>query len=483
MGSITNQLKTLLLDKMAFLYGWGSTFVLVLLVIAYFSPLGEVRIGGTNAKPLLSLSDWFNVALCTTIAVGILFWASAEPLFHMTKPPASLGIEPNSYASGVFALSTLFMHWTFVPYAIYTLPALLFALAFFNDKKPFSIVSCLHPFSSKSLNSVCDVIALFCLVVGMASSLGTGILSLSGGVEFLTGFKSGPGSWVLMSVLIVSCFVISATTGIEKGIRILSSFNTKMFFFLILFFLILGPTQFIFGLTFDGIREFFSTFWGRATFTSFATNDSWPKDWPVFYLANWLAWAPVTATFLGRIGYGYTVRAFILMNLGVLSTFGAIWMSIFGGVAIHMHIVQHLPLNEILTQRGAEGVMYYVLSQFPLALLVIPLFLVTLFISYVTSADSNTIAMAALSTKNVSLENPEPPTQIKIVWGLLIGLLSIAMLFTQGLQGIKTMSILGGFPALVFEILCAAAFSFRIWVSIRDRLSKESVRCKPFKTS
>lgn len=469
MASRTNALKTVLLDKSQALFGWSCLSFFLVLGVAFVSPLGKVRIGGDGASPLFKPWTWFAIALGTTTAVGILFWASAEPIYHMTAPPKSLGITPNSLESGRFALATLFMHWTLIPHAIYTLPALLFALSFFNDKKPFSIASCLHPFSIDGLDSVIDSISLYCLVVGMAASIATGVLSMAGGLEHVAGIKSGPLSWLVIGLLITVTYVISTKSGLNKGIKTLSKFNSKLFAFLLVYFFVFGPTKYLITETFYGSIEFIKTFWERSTFSAYGAGDPWPREWSVFYFANWLAWAPVTGTFLGRISYGYTVRSFILLFLAVLAAFGGIWIAVFGSVAIHMHLVQHLPMELILSQRGAEGVMFYIMSQFPLAKVIIPIFLVGLFVSCVTAADSNSVAMAAMSTKGVDQENPDPPFQMKLVWGVLIGLLAMAMLFSQGLAGVKTMSILGGFPALVFELLCVGVLLWRVVLSFRGK--------------
>lgn len=360
------------------------------------------------------------------------------------------------------------MHWTLVPHAIYTLPALVFALAFFNDKRPFSIASSLYPLNIPGLSSLTDSLSLYCLVVGMAATLATGVLSIGGGIQHLTGVKSGPLVWGIVGFLTVVTFAISSASGLERGVKKLSAFNTCLFFFLIFYFLFLGPTSYLFSEGFAAMREFFSTFWERSTFTAFHAGDKWPRTWPVFYFANWLAWAPVTGVFLGRISYGYTVRTFIVMFLAVLASFGAIWICVFGGVAIHMHLVQHLPLAAVLSGKGAEGVMFFVLSQFPLAKFIIPIFLLGLFISCVMAADSNTVAMAALSTKGIDQQNPHPPFITRLVWGIMIGALAEAMLFAQGLEGIRTVSTLGGFPALFFEFGCAGALLFRVFKSIRE---------------
>lgn len=463
-----NSLKAILLGNFQGLYGGAGLFFFGLLLLTAISPLGKVRIGGDTAKPLFSFWNWFALALGTTTAVGILFWACAEPIFHMTHPPTSLGINPNSSESATFAISTLFMHWTLIPHAIYTLPALLFALSFFNDKQPYSIGSCLYPVKLKGIGTAADSLALFCLVVGMATSLATGVLSIGGGISHLTGIQSAPPLWAGVGLVLLGLYCFSTLSGLDKGIRRLSHFNTVLFLFLIVFFLAVGPTRFMFSQSWASLKEFFRTFWGRSTFQSFGGGtDSWIGEWPVFYLANWLAWAPVTGTFLGRISYGYTVRSFIAMFLLVLASFGGLWISVFGTVAVHMHLVQKLPLEQILKTKGAESIMFFALAQFPLAKFIIPVFLLGLCISCVTATDSNTIAMAAMSSKEVDQENPNPSLKMKVLWALCIGLLAIAMLFSQGLQGIKTLSVLGGFPALVFEILCSLVLIFRVYQSYK----------------
>ena len=101
-SSSISKLNTWILENFGFLFSWSSFFFLVLLLITYFSPLAQVKIGGKNAKPLLSKSRWFAISTCTTIATGILFWGCAEPLFHYANPPIST-ISPTSDASMGFS--------------------------------------------------------------------------------------------------------------------------------------------------------------------------------------------------------------------------------------------------------------------------------------------------------------------------------------------------------------------------------------------
>src|SRR3989338_3625011 len=87
MAEKTNALKDILLVSLQGVFGWAGVAFLGVLVLAYISPLGRVRIGGDKAKPLFKPWTWFAIALGSTTAVGILFWACAEPIYHMTTPP------------------------------------------------------------------------------------------------------------------------------------------------------------------------------------------------------------------------------------------------------------------------------------------------------------------------------------------------------------------------------------------------------------
>lgn len=459
---------------------WGALLILATSIFAALMPFGGTRIGGPDAKPMLKKWNWVAVSLCTNTAVGILFWASAEPMYHLSSPPKSLGLLAGSEAAGEFALSTLFMHWSFVPCAIYALPAVMFGFAFYNMKQSFSLSSTLAPLLgnsiSKKLGSVVDSICVYALVAGMSASLATGVLTLSGGLQHLYGIESNKTSWLIVTFAIVATFIASASTGLKKGISFLSNINMWVFFLLAGFVLVVGPTLFIGSFGLQSLGHFFSGFLENATFAKFMPEDSWPKDWTVFYWANWLAWAPVTAVFLGRIGYGYTVRANFLVNLLIPALFAIVWMSIFGGTAIFMELFENAGLATLLTSKGPEALIYAMFAKFPLAQFVIPLFLFSVFISYVSGADANTSAMAGMSSKEISTENTEPRNGIKIVWGVAIGIISVVMLTAAGIDGIKMMSSLGGLPALFFEILVALSV---IIVALRpqrfDVFSKNAV--------
>ena len=225
-------LNGLILDNFSGLFIGVAAASLVLCIVICFSPFGKVRLGGVEAKPLMSMWNWFAITICTTIAIGILFWSSAEPVSHLISPPADLAIEAESQAALTFSLSTMYMHWSFTPYSIYCVASLMFAFAFYNMRQPFSLGSTLTPLVGnnmpRSVGNLIDAVCLYSLVAGMAAALGTGILMIGGGLQKLTGIESNSLLWAGIGGAIVATFIVSSATGLMKGIRILSDINTKL---------------------------------------------------------------------------------------------------------------------------------------------------------------------------------------------------------------------------------------------------------------
>ncbi len=432
------------------------------------SPLGRVRIGGADAKKLLGMWSWFSITLCTTIAIGILFWAMAEPMFHLYQPGGEArGIEAGSAAAKQFSLITLFMNWTISPYAIYTVSGLAFALAYHNLGKPYSVSGPLSALVGRSIPSFVsaflDAAILLALVMGMAASLGAGMLMLSGGLAKVTGLPSGPLSLALVASTIGVVVLISSLTGLMKGIRILSVANTWFFFFLVGFLIVFGPARDMLIQGGQALVSYAAEFVDRSLLIGDASGDKeWSKGWTVFYFANWLAWAPVTAMFLGRIARGYTVRAFIGVNLILPALFSMLWMSVFGVFAMETDLAQAGVLKETLDASGAEAVMFRALDFTPMTMLMVPVLLLLAFISYVTAADSNTEAISQIcrthDTPMTEADEAEPNSpRLKIIWVILLCVTAWIMVAFSGIDGVRMLSNVGGLPALFVVLGLQAA--------------------------
>jgi len=464
---VTKSLNATLLDRFSWFFSLGSFYLLMLIVVVYFSPLGKVRIGGKEASPLLSKTRWFSITLCTTLAVGVLFWTTAEPIYHLNFPPASWGLVPGSVEAAKFSISAMILHWSFTPYAIYAVPSLVFALAFYNMRLPFSIGSSLQPvFGNHVLGKsgeIIDTVALYALVAGMASSLGTGAITLVGGVGEFMDITTTPVTIGIAVCLIVTTFVASAASGLHKGIARLSAVNAYLLLFLGLFVFVFGPTIYILSFGTQGLGSYLGNFFELSLFTGAASGDDWPQKWSVFNWAIWFAWAPIAALFLGKIGRGYTVREFIQINLVFPSLFAIVWISIFSGTAIHIDMTQAGILNSTLSSLGPEKLLYFVFNRLPLSGLMTAVLIFVAFISYVTAADSNTDAIGNLCTTGFNADSEEKAgVGVKILWGSIIGIVSWTMVSFVGIDGIKMLSNLGGLPAAI--IILATSLTLCKWL-------------------
>ncbi len=465
--------KDWILEYFGWLFSYASFGAVALIAWVVISPLGSVRIGGPDAKPILNRWNWFSITLCTTIATGILFWGIAEPMFHIKAPPGYAHIDPYTDEASRFALSSMFMHWTITPYALYTVPALCFALAHYNLGRPYSLSGPLSLIIGKAatgrVGALIDAVGLYALVAGVAASLGAGVMTLVGGLEATTGLYDTVILRAIVTFAIVVLFVVSSITGLQRGIKFLSDINTRFFFVLVLFVFFAGPTLDILALGAESAGQYIVKFIPRSLALGERAGADWTRDWTVFYFANWLAWAPVTALFLGRIAVGYTVREFVLFNLVAPATFGGIWMMVFGGAAIGADADTAHGLVAALDARGPEAVAYALFNTLPLSQVVIALFISLTFISFVTAMDSNTHSITSVCLKKMSPGQKRPRAErwIKIFWGALIGAVAFIMTSTTGIEGVRMLSNLGGLPGLFILLgMGAVIITMRVnWLS------------------
>ncbi|PAB60091.1 BCCT family transporter [Anaeromicrobium sediminis] len=459
---VTTAAKNFMTVQCGWMFSLAGVACLMAVVLAYFSPLGEIRVGGSKAEPLLNKGSWFAVTLTTTIASGIMFWGTAEPIWHIAYPPK--GIEPMSAAAAKFAMETLFLHWTFVPYAFYTVPTIVFAFAYYNMKKPFSVGSQISPILGNidqgKVDKWVDAIILFAIGTGIASSFATSVMNMGGGINALTGINNDKTVWIIVTVATTALFTLASGSGLFKGIKFLAKFNVYLYYTIIAALVILGPTVYIFSLGTEAFGGFLSGIFDKALFTGAAASDSWATGWTTFYWTNWMAWAPVTAVFLARISYGYKMKEVIMMNFFIPAGFGALWMTIVGGTAINFQMTGRVDLLAVMNEQGSGAAGYAVLNELPFAGLLMIIYLVAVVVTFATATDSTTNAMASICTTGITEADQEAPLYLKVLWGAIVGTMAVIFLGTFGVDGIKMLSYLGGFPALVLGVLSLISLVF-----------------------
>ncbi|WLR51077.1 BCCT family transporter [Bacillus tianshenii] len=464
--------QTSIVDFAFINFGWlfnWTVFILIFLCLYLgFSKYGSIKFGGADAKPIVRTYTWFAISLTAGIGVGILFWGLAEPINHFSSPPEALGIKAGTEQAAVFAISTSLRHWTLAPYAIYVLSGIAVAYAHYNLKLPYTISSTLYPLIGKRAfgitGTIVDCLTMFAIAGGMAAVLGEGVLQIGSGLSHLTGLPTGPVMWGSLVILITASYIISSYTGLKRGIKFLADQNTKVFLFLLVFVFVFGPTIFIFNLGTQATGYFLTHMPERFLWMSAMEGSKWPRWWPIFNWSIWLAYAPITGMFLARLAYGRTMRQFVVVNLLLPALFGALWFWAFGGASIYFDWKEDGQLwNLINKEGGLELSLFAFLEHFPLSTIISWLMLITIYISFTTLADSLTTTVSSLTTTGNTILNPEPPARVKVFWGIIMGLMALLTITAgtggeiTGVDAVKQMATVAGFPVLFFMIIQAIA--------------------------
>lgn len=442
------------LDWVALNWGWWLVlfgFLLVLIVFGLaFSKVGDIVIGGENAKPEYTMWQWFTMSLKGGIGTGILFWAMGEPIFHMATPPAGAMAEPFTRESGIFAVSQTMLHWTVAQYAMYTLCALGVALMAYNRRHSISITAIFEPYVKSAwfpaVKNFVTALSLICIVGALACSMAVGIMQICSGLDFFYGIPQNAASALVVAAAMVAVYVISCLTGIKKGMRILSSFCTIVFIGLMIWVVAVGPSLFIANIGTESIGQLINRFAEHSVILpTMAGNETWSKSWLIQFMASFFVYAPIIGLFLARLGKGRTVRQFIFMNIGAPSLFCFIWIAIWGGTAVFLQFSGQMDIWKMVEERGMEVTIFSILDSMPGAKILALFFIIAVFFSFSTMADSITGTMATLSSNNLTVED-EAPRLLKVVWGISFGIIGYLLVASGGVNSVRGMFTVVGLP-------------------------------------
>lgn len=449
-------------DNWGWLFQLSGHIFLLICIWATFSKYGKIRLGGANAKATLSKWNWFSISLTAGIATGILFWGIAEPITHFMSPPEVLGLKPGTEGAAMFAMSQSYIHWTFIPYAMYSVAGLAIAFSTYNMNRRYSVSSTLHPIFGEKVDgivgTIVDNICLFAMGGGVAAVLGVSTMQIGAGLNQLFGIAPTKTVWFFIVVLIVATYVVSSYTGLNKGIKFLADKNSKLFIAMLIFIFVFGPTKFILSLGTQSIGHFLDNFWSQTLFLSPIDASPWPRWWPIYYWSIWLAYAPLTGMFLARISKGRTVREFMIVNLMLPALFGMFWFMVYGGAALNLEI-EGANIWNAIQKNGLEVSVFAFLKNYPLSNLMSAVFIVAIYVSVVTLADSMTSTVSALSTTAYNNAEIEPPGRVKMFWGAIMSSIAIINLLAgsagkiSGIDATKQIATVAGFPILFLMLL------------------------------
>jgi glycine betaine transporter len=431
------------------------TAFLILSAYLALGPYGKIRLGRDDEEPEFSTPSWIAMLFAGGMGSGLLFWGVAEPVTHFGSPPAMTGGTAQAARE---ALVITNLHWGLHAWSIYAVCALV--IAYFTFRRGESsmistpILAVFKGPSGKMIGNVADILGVLAVVFGLAGSLAMGTLSVRSGLGLAYGVPETITTSVGILIALYICYMLSATTGVDKGIKILSNLNMLIAIALMLMVLFAGPTAFVLETFLNTIGEYFT----RVVALSFRLFpyeglDPWLTGWTLTYLVWWIAWGPFIGIFVARISRGRTIREFCVGVIVVPTLFSMLWFSVFGGAGIYIELFGGGGLSDVVVEDVSKALFTF-FSFFPGTPILNTLGVALVFIFLVTSADSGTFVLSMM-TSNGELN---PPLSHKMVWGTLIAVITVGTIFTQSVEVAKAMAIAGALPFSVILILQIIGF-------------------------
>ena len=442
--------------------GWlfvvtASAFVVFVIWLAV-GRFGNIPLGRDDERPEFRTISWVAMMFSAGMGIGLMFYGVSEPVSHFASPPPGT-VDPGDAEAAQTAMATTLFHWSLHPWAMYAVVGLAIAYGVYRKGRLQLISSAFEPLLGSRAHGpwgkVIDMLAIFATLFGSAASLGLGALQIKSGLQIVAGIGEA-GNTLLIGIIAVLtvAFVISAVSGVAKGIQWLSNINMVLAITLALFVFVVGPTVFILNLVPTSIGSYFQELAMMSARTGAEGGDvnAWLSGWTVFYWAWWLSWTPFVGMFIARISRGRTIRQFVTGVLLVPSLVSVVWFCVFGGAAIDLQQGG----VDIAGAGGVETQLFTTLDQFPVATAASVLVMVLVAIFFVSGADAASIVMGSLSERGAL----EPSRPTVIFWGVATGAVAAVMLLVGGanaLTGLQTITIVAALPFVVVMVALSVA--------------------------
>ena len=444
----------------------ANIFVLLCLVLIV-SPLGKVRLGGTEATPDFSYIGWFSMLFAAGMGIGLMFYGVSEPLSHFNSAYAGTtvvdgvrtdwaplaGAAGDALAAERLGMAATIYHWALHPWAIYAILALGLALFSFNKGLPLTIRSVFYPLLGERVwgwpGHIIDILAVFATLFGLATSLGLGASQASAGLNYLFNWPEGVTTQILLVIGITMIALVSVLAGLEAGVKRLSEINMTLAALLLLFVIIVGPTLAILTGFFANLGAYFQHL--PALANPIGREDAnFSQGWTAFYWAWWISWSPFVGMFIARVSRGRTVREFLISVLLIPSLACVLWMTVFGGTAISQ-VVQDSYMAAVEAALPLQ--LFSMLDALPLAGITSFIAIILVVIFFVTSSDSGSLVIDTIAAGG----KVNAPTPQRVFWCTFEGLVAIALILGGGLVALQAMAVSTGFPfTIVLLASCVA---------------------------
>ncbi|EJG1992276.1 TPA: BCCT family transporter [Vibrio parahaemolyticus] len=461
----------------------GNVFVIVCLVLIV-TPLGRVRIGGTEATPDYSYAGWLAMLFAAGMGIGLVFFGVSEPMSHFSSALGGVNIENgvrtdwaplggavgDTDAASALGMAATIYHWALHPWSIYALLALGLAIFSFNKGLPLTMRSIFYPLFGERVwgwvGHVIDILAVVATVFGLATSLGYGASQAATGLNFLFGVPMTDTTQVVLIVVITALALISVVAGLDSGVKRLSEINMILAAMLLFFVIIVGPTMAILTGFFDNIASYITNI--PALSMPFEREDvNYSQGWTAFYWAWWISWSPFVGMFIARVSRGRSVREFTICVILIPSTVCVLWMTAFGGTAISQYVNDGY---EAVFNAELPLKLFAMLDVMPFAEITSVVGIILVVVFFITSSDSGSLVIDTIAAGG----KVDAPTPQRVFWCTFEGLVAIALMLGGGLAAAQAMAVTTGLPFTI--VLLVATVSLIKGLMDEPRPSTKAVK-------
>src|SRR5215204_4773237 len=420
-------------------FGWvfilSSFGFLAFSLYLAFSRYGKVRLGGQDEQPEFRTVSWIAMMFSAGMGIGLMFYGVAEPLSHMSSPPAGTA-EPGTREAAQVGMEYSYFHWAFHPWAIYAIMVLALAYFCFRKGMPNLISTAFYPLLGERvygpIGKTIDILAIFATLFGSATTLGLGALQINQGLKavFGIGGQNAVGLAIVVIAILTLAFILSAISGVHRGIQWLANTNMVLAVFLLLFLFVLGPTVFILDTFTESLGDYLFNLIPMSFRAGAYSDADFVSSWTVFYWAWWISWAPFVGTFIARISRGRTIREFVFGVILAPSVVSFIWFAILGGTAINLQLTGAADIAETAAN-NQPAALFLTLEQFPLFWLMSGITIILVALFFVSGADAASMVMGMLSSRG----NLHPRAWNIVLWGVFTGAAAAICLLAGAIQG------------------------------------------------
>jgi len=447
----------------------------VFLAICYclfllLGPWGAVKLGGPDAEPSYTYPTYFSLVFTAGIAAGIVFWGPAEALFHFQTPPPYFDAPPESSAAVGGALTYALFHWGFSAWSAYAVIGVPIAYFVFKRDAPLRVSTILAPFLGvDGLDSVwsrlVDMLAVFATIGGIATSVALVSQQFLTGVGFQWQVSSGPLGPVLIVGGLTLIFVLSAVTGVHRGIRRIAGLNVVLFGLFAVVLAAVGPRSFVVEQGVAAVGSYVVNFVPLSLYT----GGEWVANWTVWNWSWWFSWAPFAGLFIAALSRGRRIRTVVFTSVVATSAATIVWFLLLGGTSLFAQLSGQADILGAIGERGgSEAVAGFPLfASLPLGQLLMFMFLALIVVFITSSADTSTLVVSILATRR----GLSPSSGAIVFWGVFQGMVAVSVLVLGGAETLQALAVLTGGPFAILSLVAVGGLTLTLYRGERGHTS------------